>query len=701
MTVAVPKRRGPWSSPEHTGRQIDDVNPDRVSNRLAGQAHRQPDSTGELRAEAANRTEEICRELLPAGKRVRDEWQVGNTQGDPGKSMRIQLDGPEAGLWIDHASPDDKGDVLDLWMQVRNVDFPTAKRQISDFLEMTRVSVPIPRCKPDTGHSQPPSTEGMEPIVEGSRAWRYLTEDRGLDPEILAEYSIMQSEDGGTVVYPTMSKSGRLLSTKSELVDRSGGRRLWQSKDGEKNHFFGWQTYSEKRAVDPETGCRAVVITEGEIDAMTVAQSGSFTVSLPSGASNLKCFDLDADLLEEFDAIHVATDADDTGNACAEKIADLLGRSRCLRVKFDSYKDANEAVTSGGWGGSDIYDAIRGAVAFSDRPESSVPELPPEPTQEAKNGSDWPEPITAQDLCARPMEPPAILIDGMLYQGGTMLLVGGSKAKKTWTMTGLGMAVASGHSWFGYQTTQTTVLYLNLELPEFDFRKRLVAIAKEKDMPVPPDLHVWNLRGTVVTIDDLEKMLRAYIVEHGIGLCIIDPHYKISATSGYEENSNDSQGKLLTRIEAVTSRNGAAVAITHHFAKGRQDEKDVLDLASGGGVFARWPDAFMAMRPHKEDEAMVLETRLRSFSPIGAKVLRWSFPAWVEDGALDPADLRKTGRPSTYAPEKLLEVLADGMTWSEWKSASKWANTTFNRGRDTLIDKEKITQQDGRYFRSK
>ena len=93
--------------------------------------------TEELRNEARIRIEGICMELLPAGKRIGQEWQVGDVSGAQGKSLRVCLDGENAGLWKDHADSEKKGDVFDLWMRVRNVDFTTAKWQISDWCGMT------------------------------------------------------------------------------------------------------------------------------------------------------------------------------------------------------------------------------------------------------------------------------------------------------------------------------------------------------------------------------------------------------------------------------------------------------------------------------------------------------------------------------------------------------------------------------------
>lgn len=313
----------------------------------------------------------------------------------------------------------------------------------------------------------------------------------------------------------------------------------------------------------------------------------------------------------------------------------------------------------------------------------------------------WPAPVSAARLCATPPPTPPILIDGALYQGGTMLLAGPSKAAKTWTMLDLGLAVATGTEWLGFKTAKAAVLYLNLEVPEFVAEQRVRALCARRGIEPPDAFHLWNLRGLVVTVDDLEREIPRRIAKDGVGLIIVDPHYKVSATSGAEENSNDSQGALLARLEAMTSAGGAALAIAHHFAKGDAGSKNAIDRASGGGVFARWPDAFIALTPHEEEGAMTLDFVLRAFAPVPPRVVRWEFPAWVADDTLDPTKLKKTGRADAHPRSKALEELRDGMSSAEWQKALGWNDRTFRRKREELVSSGAVRIASGCYYHAK
>src|SRR5436190_1640587 len=80
------------------------------------------------------RVEELAPYLFPYGRREGVHWCVGDVTGDPGHSFKICLVGKKAGLWGDFAhSQKHSRNLLDLWMQARNVDFKTALRQAAEW----------------------------------------------------------------------------------------------------------------------------------------------------------------------------------------------------------------------------------------------------------------------------------------------------------------------------------------------------------------------------------------------------------------------------------------------------------------------------------------------------------------------------------------------------------------------------------------
>jgi len=76
----------------------------------------------------------VAEYLLPNGRRKKSEWLVGSVQGEEGSSLRVELEGARAGLWVDHADDSQKGDLIDLWVAVTGTGKSHAFRAARDWL---------------------------------------------------------------------------------------------------------------------------------------------------------------------------------------------------------------------------------------------------------------------------------------------------------------------------------------------------------------------------------------------------------------------------------------------------------------------------------------------------------------------------------------------------------------------------------------
>ncbi|WP_455465873.1 toprim domain-containing protein [Bartonella sp. B39] len=133
---------------------------------------------------------------------------------------------------------------------------------------------------------------------------------------------------------------------------------------------------------------RTLVITEGEIDALSLAAYGYPAVSVPFGGGSggkHNWIENEFDHLEAFETIFLATDMDKPGEEAAREIASRLGRHRCYRVRLPR-KDANDCLTAG-------VDATIIKAAFS-----SAKSFAPEGLRHASDYKDqviglfWPTP---------------------------------------------------------------------------------------------------------------------------------------------------------------------------------------------------------------------------------------------------------------------------------------------------------------------
>lgn len=100
----------------------------------------------------------------------------------------------------------------------------------------------------------------------------------------------------------------------------------------------------------PAGSAKAITITEGELDALSVFQmlgSAYPAVSVRSSSSGRKDCQAAFDYLNSFERIYLAFDNDQTGHKCAQEVASLFDFNKVFHVKLDAYKDANEYLVHG------------------------------------------------------------------------------------------------------------------------------------------------------------------------------------------------------------------------------------------------------------------------------------------------------------------------------------------------------------------
>ncbi len=250
-----------------------------------------------------------------------------------------------------------------------------------------------------------------------------------------------------------------------------------------------------------------------------------------------------------------------------------------------------------------------------------------------------PEPMGAADLDADPIDAPDELVEGLLHRGAKMILGGGSKTHKTWSLIDLALSVATGNVWWGMMCKRGPVLYLNFELSDYFFKRRLRAIATERKIELTNDFVHWGLRGYAASIDALVPRLIKGIKQKRYSLIVFDPIYK--ALGWRDENKAGDITDLTNHMEWLGKATGAAIAFAHHFSKGNQSIKQSIDRMSGSGAFARDADAVLTVTQHAEDGCFVVDSTLRYMPAIPPFVVRWSYPVFVKDSTMNPNILRE------------------------------------------------------------
>ena len=166
-------------------------------------------------------------------------------------------------------------------------------------------------------------------------------------------------------------------------------------------------------------------------------------------------------------------------------------------------------------------------------------------------------------------------------------------------------------------------------------------------------LCVQSLRGRLEDLFRMEAYFQA-LPEGFFRLIILDAFYRFMPRN-MDENDNGTMANLYNMIDRCAARLNTGFVLIHHTTKGLQSGKAVTDVGAGAGSQSRAADCHFILRPHEVAGCLSVDAVARSWPPPEPFVIRKSFPLWVPEHALDPADLQKP-----YQRSKRRDSDADG-----------------------------------------
>lgn len=290
------------------------------------------------------KAEELCELLLPSGKKNRGEWVVGDIEGNEGHSMGVCITGEKAGQWNDLADIGKSGDLIGLIMAVKKCTVLDACIFACKFLGIDHNSErnAIERNKLVKNYYRPTPTG--EEIPE--KVLKYLTQERKISEQTLKAYKIYGK--GDWICFPKYIDDICCgISSISIVRKEDGSKSVMQANDTNEDK-------SKRLPTDPCLfGCqildgteRELILTEGQIDAMSYYEYGYKAVSIPSGINNMGWIERNFDMLSMFDTIFISVDMDEAGQKALPEIIKRLGAERCRIIKLPK-KDINECLQSG------------------------------------------------------------------------------------------------------------------------------------------------------------------------------------------------------------------------------------------------------------------------------------------------------------------------------------------------------------------
>ncbi len=280
--------------------------------------------------------------------------------------------------------------------------------------------------------------------------------------------------------------------------------------------------------------------------------------------------------------------------------------------------------------------------------------------------------LDVEDWLTKTPPPPDQVIEDMLDKGSKCLVVGDSKAGKTWLMVNLAIALATQKPFIGLTVPNPRrVLVVQMELKPDDYHRRISAVLFSMGLKrdsLGGRLFVYNGRGVEGLLGDRLKGLMHEIRSVKADVVIFDPLYKL--LDGDENRSEDVKPTLLA-FDKITRETGATVVYVHHNPKGVAGDRARIDRGAGSGVLARDFDLGIYLTQHCDQGFFVIETEPRNYPQTAPfTVERVGAGSYIRRDDVEPVvrtswnhKRKQTGPSKQHLATKALDVLQRRDTW--------------------------------------
>lgn len=435
-------------------------------------------------------------------------------------------------------------------------------------------------------------------LAFGEAEGRYTSlPKRGLLEDICRKYGYWLGKAGGRAVQVAnyYSSDGVLVGQKLRDAEKNFATRGKMTKD----LLFGKQLWN---------GGKKIIITEGEIDCLTVAQlqGGKYpVVSIPLGAKAAKeTLAANYEYLDQFDEIILMFDMDEPGRQAATEAAEVLPAGKAF-IAVLPHKDANECVLKGA--SKDVLNAVWNAAPFIPDGVVSAKAL----KQRVKDKKEVP---------SLPFEGPDELREKIkdVRGGEVILLTSGSGSGKSTLVR------QNVFNWFHIHGIPTGVAMLEESVEETV--QDLVGLKLNKRYRQNPDgtteeqfdtafdalFESDNLFLYDAFAESVEDRLMAklhYMVKALGAKAIVLDHVSI-VVSGMDDNSDERKtiDRLMTKLKAFAKTNDVVMVVICHLKnpdKGKPHEEGrpvvVTDLR-GSGSLRQLSDTIIAVERNQQGE---------------------------------------------------------------------------------------------------
>jgi twinkle protein len=458
---------------------------------------------------------------------------------------------------------------------------------------------------PADGEAAPsePRKPSNPDLVQGVR---YVDLDkRGLRSDTCKRYGYGVAEASGrpTQVAPYHNAAGEVVAQKLRFADKTFSVR----GDLKQGGLFGQHLF--------RTGSKMVVVTEGEIDALSVAQAMGNkwpAVSIPNGAAGaVKAIKANLEWLSSHDSVILWFDSDEPGRDALNAVLPLLpiGKVKIVTGPADC-KDANDVLLK--HGASEVVKLVWDAPSW--RPDGVIggKELTVERLK-AKAAPGWQTPYPEVNAMTRGIRPRQL----WLLTAGTG--VGKSTDAREWMYAALCQGKKVG-AVFLEESVEDTAKYLvaldnNVLAEDLEDNPDILTQAQwersTQKLFGSDAYQAYDHFGATDSDGLLAKL--EFMAANGAELLFLD-HLTIAAT-GLDLEGVD---KLMVSLRAMIERTGCSVVAIAHIRKTASGAKAAeegaqisLDDIKGSGSLKQVPDVILAKERNQQAETAVEKNRSR------------------------------------------------------------------------------------------
>lgn len=547
----------------------------------------------------AERAEEFVVPLLPNGKRVGSDWAVGSIGGEAGNSLKISLTN---GKWKDFANDEKGGDLLDLYAAVKGIALGKAMRECASWLGIEVTEWKSRQNRKRDYVERAPKPDNACRLSDAPAVASWLA-GRRISPETLERYRVF-ADGNGTVVFPYIPEGGDYAT---HLKFRSiKEKQFWSSKNTRKT-LCGWH------ALEPR--CRAVILTEGEMDMLSMAEYGFQTLSIPyggGGAGKQDWIEEEWDNLQRFDTIYLAVETDSAGMVAIHEIAERLGRHRCKLIKLP-FKDANECLKRGVTK-DQLLQLIRDARTLD--------------PSELKNAADFTDEViqrfhpTSKNTMGFHLPWASVMETGFVEYGALTVLAGYSGHGKTEIVSQVVLSAAQ-------QGVRACVA--SLEFKASKWLQRQTRQAVRDPSPGPQTIrralnwmgeNIWavDVYGGMKADRAVEVFEYAY-KRYGVRLFVLDNLSKL----GIADDDLPEQKRVINLFAEFAVRTNTHFILVHHLRKVEDDFSagNKLSLKGSSAIGDMADDIWLVLRNRKK-EAMMADPKFLALDDIKKDEIRRS-----------------------------------------------------------------------------